>query len=161
MVKNKLLFYLSILFVLIWMVVIYFFSAASSDDSNSKSKMIIRNVVEFVCSEKSDKEVEVIVNKLNKPVRKCAHATVYFVLANFVNSVVCVFKRNKIYLSNLISLAVCFLYACTDEFHQTFVNQRTGQFSDVLIDTFGALIGCLVFDLIYKFIIKRRNISEN
>lgn len=159
--KNKLLLCLSIFLVLVWMVVIYCFSEAPSENSNSGSKTIIRNTLNFIYPDKDDKEIERIVIKLNKPVRKCAHATVYFVLANFVNSVVCVFKRNKLYLCNLISLGVCFLYACSDEWHQTFVSQRTGQFSDVLIDTLGALIGCLVFNLIYKNVVKRRNISEN
>ena len=51
----------------------------------------------------------------------------------------CRIKGNKIYL---IALVICFLYACTDEYHQTFVNGRTGQFSDVLIDTAGGAIGC-------------------
>lgn len=159
--KSKILFCLSILFVIFWMIVIFFFSEAPSEKSNSGSKTIIRNTLNFIYPDKDDKEIERIVIKLNKPVRKCAHATVYFILANSVNSVVCVFKKNRLYLCNLISLIVCFLYACTDEYHQTFVSHRTGQFSDVLIDSFGALIGCLVFDFVYKLIIKRRNISEN
>jgi len=41
-----------------------------------------------------------------------------------------------------------FLYACSDEFHQTFVPGRAGQFKDVLIDTAGALIGLIVVTLI-------------
>ena len=37
-----------------------------------------------------------------------------------------------------------------DEYHQTFIPGRTGQFSDSLIDTFGALIGCLLVILIVR-----------
>ena len=36
------------------------------------------------------------------------------------------------------------LYAATDEWHQTFVPGRAGQFQDVLIDACGALIGALL-----------------
>ncbi len=32
-------------------------------------------------------------------------------------------------------------YAMTDEFHQTFVPSRQGQFTDVLFDSSGALLG--------------------
>lgn len=148
--KSKLLLYLTILITLIWMVIIYSFSASPSEESNSKSKEIIRYVVEIVHKEKSKKEIELEVNKLNKPVRKIAHASVYFVLANFLNSLLCTIKKNKLKLCNIISVIICFIYACTDEFHQTFVTNRTGQISDVLIDTFGAIIGCLVFNFIYK-----------
>lgn len=155
--KNKLLIYLSILFVLIWMVIIYSFSAASSDKSNDASKGIVRNIIVFIHKDDlSDKEIEKLVIKYNKPLRKVAHASVYFILANFVNSAVCVFKKNKLYLCNIISLIICFLYACTDEWHQTFVAQRSGEFIDVIIDTFGAFLGCLVFNMIYKMIMKRR-----
>ena len=34
-----------------------------------------------------------------------------------------------------------FLYACSDEFHQFFIAGRSAQFTDVMIDTCGALIG--------------------
>ena len=42
-------------------------------------------------------------------------------------------------------LAAGFLYAVSDEIHQTFVPGRSGEVGDVLIDTFGVLIGvCMV-----------------
>ncbi|MBQ3466792.1 MAG: VanZ family protein, partial [Oscillospiraceae bacterium] len=41
----------------------------------------------------------------------------------------------------LTGLLFCFLYACSDEFHQLFVPGRAGMFSDVLIDTVGVLFG--------------------
>ncbi len=62
--------------------------------------------------------------------------------------------------SFILSMIICFIYACTDEYHQLFVKGRTGQFSDSLIDTVGALIGCSIYILIallIKYIIKRKN----
>ena len=41
----------------------------------------------------------------------------------------------------IIAISTVFIYACTDEFHQLFVPGRSGQFTDVLIDTAGGLIG--------------------
>lgn len=152
--NNKLLLYLTIFITLVWMVIIYSFSASPSDESNSKSKEIVRYIVKIVY--KDEEKIEKEVNKYNKPLRKFAHASVYFVLASFINSVICVIKKDKLWLCNIISIIICFIYACTDEFHQTFVSQRTGQISDVLIDTVGAIIGCMVFNFIYKKV-KRKN----
>ncbi len=158
--KNKFLLIMTILFTFIWMGVIFSFSNASSDVSNNGSKTIIRYIVKKIYKEKSDSDIEKIVVKINKPFRKFAHASVYLVLANFVNSVLCVFIKNKLKLCNMICLIVCFLYACTDEWHQTFISHRTGQISDVFIDTFGALIGCVIFDFIYKKV-KSKDIPKN
>ena len=52
------------------------------------------------------------------------------------------------------NILICFLltvfYACTDEYHQTFVSGRTGHFSDTLIDTSGGIVGIFVILLINK-----------
>ena len=45
-----------------------------------------------------------------------------------------------------LCLLICFLYACTDEFHQLF-RERTSSFIDVLIDTSGGLIAVLIIKL--------------
>ena len=42
------------------------------------------------------------------------------------------------------------IYAATDEFHQLFVDGRSGQFRDVLIDTFGGIAGIYIIYLICK-----------
>jgi VanZ family protein len=41
-------------------------------------------------------------------------------------------------------VAIVFLYASTDEFHQRFITSRTPLVSDVFIDTSGAVIGVIV-----------------
>ena len=59
------------------------------------------------------------------PIRKLAHFTEYLIL--------------------------CILYAFTDEYHQTFINGRTGQILDVLIDSSGSLLGSGIYYLGSKF----------
>lgn len=153
--KNKLLLYLSVILVIIWMGVIFMFSETPSDKSNEGSLKISRYIVEKIYSDKSIIEKEKLAKKFNKPIRKVAHGSVYFLLAIFVNSVVCTIKK-KLFICNLISIIICFIYACSDEFHQMFVLNRSPLIGDVFIDTFGALIGCLVFNFIYK---KAKSIS--
>jgi uncharacterized protein (DUF486 family) len=44
----------------------------------------------------------------------------------------------------LIAVCISFAYACTDEFHQTFVHGRTGTPVDVLIDSIGMALAAYV-----------------
>jgi VanZ family protein len=43
----------------------------------------------------------------------------------------------------LLALLICILYAISDEIHQMFIPGRSGQVSDVLIDSTGGLVGIL------------------
>ena len=151
--KNKILLCLSALLVIIWMGVIFMFSETPSDKSNAGSLKISRFIVEKIYCDKNTVEKEKLAKKFNKPLRKVAHGSVYLILAIFVNSVVCITKK-KNFICNLISIIFCFIYACTDEFHQMFVLNRSPLIGDVLIDTFGAIIGSLMFNFIYKKIKK-------
>lgn len=153
--KKKILLYLSVILVIIWMGVIFMFSETPSDKSNEGSMQISRFIVEKIYSSKKAIEKEKIAKKFNKPLRKFAHASVYFMLCIFVNSVVCT-RKIKLNICNLISILFCFIYACSDEFHQSFVLNRSPLIGDVFIDTFGALIGCFMFNFIYR---KIKNIS--
>ena len=46
------------------------------------------------------------------------------------------------------SLVFCFLYACSDEYHQTFVPGRAGAMVDVAVDMAGAAFGLILVLLI-------------
>lgn len=56
------------------------------------------------------------------------------------------FSFKKIYF---YSLLVSFLYACSDEFHQLFMNGRAGQLNDVFIDMIGSIF-CLICFYLYQ-----------
>lgn len=84
-------------------------------------------------------------------IRKMAHMSEYALLAL---SLIYAFSKcqlpiNRVYI---FSLLWTFLYACTDEFHQLFIGGRAGQFTDVLIDTSGAILMIILFHIIYKYI---------
>jgi len=64
--------------------------------------------------------------------RKCAHMTEYAILA------ILLVRATGSYAWAFV-LAIG--YACTDEFHQTFVRGRHGSPIDVGIDAIGALVG--------------------
>ena len=75
-------------------------------------------------------------------VRKLAHYSIYTLLG-FLASLT-VGRRRLFSKKSLGVLLFCFLYACSDEIHQIFVPGRAGMFTDVLIDTSGALTGMLI-----------------
>ena len=155
---------ISWILTILWAGLIIFMSSMNTNKSNEKSKTVINDVVEksiqttnglgITNKHPSKSKKQQVINKLNQPLRKVAHASEYFVFTILIlialkNSSV---KGRKMFI---ISLAICFIYACTDEYHQTFVNGRTGQFTDSLIDTLGGTIGCIVCLIINK--IKSKN----
>lgn len=157
------------LLVFVWMGVIFYFSDMNSDTSNSKSKTTINEVIEKTVAatnevgitdkHPTDKKKELVTEFLNRPLRKVAHGSVYFILAilliyAFLVSIQS--RHKKLLLVFLVTILICFLYACSDEYHQTFVVGRTGQFSDVLIDSVGALLGSGLSSVIYVFFRKKR-----
>lgn len=85
-------------------------------------------------------------------IRKYAHMAEFAALA--VSS--CLFFRELLpahmpKYAFPLCLVFCFLYACSDEFHQTFVPGRAGQFSDVLVDMAGVTAG-----LLFTLLVTRR-----
>ena len=59
----------------------------------------------------------------------------------------------------LIAVCIAFAYACTDEFHQTFVSGRTGTPVDVAIDSIGMAIAALLINLRRKTSDRRTEID--
>lgn len=155
-------FIISWILVILWMFNIYYLSNMDSELSNTKSKDTINTVVEssVVVTNKdiSKDNLNSIVNALNKPLRKCMHSFVFFILVIlFINA----FNNSNIrnYKCYLFSIVLSFIYACFDEFHQLYVTGRTGQLMDIGIDMIGVLIGVLVI-YIYGLLVKDRNIVK-
>ena len=146
------------LITFIWMIVIFIFSANDGASSVSKSKKITYEVINIVEKKKSEEEKKEKVEIIHPSVRKVAHAFEYAVLYILIISSLKAsnIKVNKIYL---ITLIICILYATTDEIHQLFVSDRSGNVIDVLIDSSGAIIGSIIISLIV--IIIRKNKEKN
>lgn len=83
---------------------------------------------------------ESVVKRVFTPiVRKSAHAIEYFILGILIINLLYVYNiNNKIIL---LSLFVCFIYACSDEVHQLFIIGRSCQLIDILLDSLGGFLG--------------------
>lgn len=161
---------LLLLLLVLQMTLIFTMSSFGSDSSNAQSNQII-HVLHQVFPNLSNEHSFFGASNLTLVVRKTAHFAEYVILgllfflvyrAYFVKLTNAKFsdtKLSNIKLSDvkfsdakLLLFALCssFLYACTDELHQLFVSGRSGQFTDVLIDTLGAFFGCLLLLMIRR-----------
>ena len=156
--KHKKIIIFSILLLVLSMITIFLFSSESGISSNETSKTVAKEVLKVV---KKDKEVtEQEVNDFYKSniviIRKVAHLTEFAILGFLMINTYQLIKKELNKKAIAISTFLSFIYACTDELHQYFVNGRTARILDIFVDTTGALLGCLLFYLIYKKITKKQ-----
>ena len=130
------------------MIFIFLLSNDNGQVSTKKSDGFIIRLVETFSSRKlSADEKERWTTYLVVPVRKSAHLFIYLILGLLVYNFIVEFIPFN-YKAFLFSMGISFLYACSDEVHQIFVSGRSGQISDVFLDSFGALLGyCYLYIL--------------
>ena len=126
--------------VLIWMTLI--FSASSDSHSYQHSAGIFEPFLRWLFPQMSQTQIETI----HHLIRKCGHLTEYAILALLLWRALHQSKNNLPPWSWPKvggTLLIVFLYAASDEFHQSFVPTRTALVSDVFIDAAGGAIGLL------------------
>lgn len=125
-------------------------SIDKNQTSESEKEALTTQTQQNQTNQKEQKE-EQLIEKLNKPLRKCMHASEYFVLSILIYNCLKTFKKSN-WKTLIIPIVISFLYACTDEIHQLFIDGRTSQFTDVLIDTFGAILGVAMINVAIRII---------
>ncbi len=83
-------------------------------------------------------------------VRKAAHFSEYALLAFLWFRALADGQRHDVVRAIGLSFAICALYAVTDEFHQSFVPDRTASPVDVLIDSSGAAFALIAISASIK-----------
>lgn len=144
--------YVLLVLIILWMGVIFIFSSKTGSESTKQSdgfiSITIGNIVSIFDKSLTNEEKERIIDIAEIPIRKIAHITEYFILTILVSLFVNSYKisiKNVVY----ITFAICILYSCSDEIHQLFVSDRSGQIIDVLIDSIGISIWLIIYYL-YK-----------
>lgn len=139
------------------MVFIFVMSARDAESSSRLSKGFLSTLIGTLLGrflpQLSEKGVEY-------DIRKYAHMFEYCCLSvsSFLFFRELYRNRARRGLSAAASaLALCILYACSDEWHQTFVAGRSGRASDVLVDTIGSLIGLAAAGLLFLLYQRRQN----
>lgn len=147
-------FVLSAAAAIIWMAVIFLFSAQNGDESSSTSSRAVFFICNIFHYSPSPSTLEV----MTFCVRKAAHMTEFGILSlltlNMIHKGFGAFRG--IYL---ISFAFASLYAASDEIHQLFINGRSGQFTDWIIDSAGIIIWLFAAWVMMKIIYSHRRKS--
>ena len=119
------------------------FSASADSHSYEHSSRFVEPFLRWLFPTMSWVNIE----KIHHVIRKCGHLTEYAVFALLVWRALHLSKNHLPAWSWPKvggTLLIVFIYAATDEFHQSFVPTRTALVSDVFIDTAGGAIGLLV-----------------
>ena len=126
--------------------VIFYFSNQVADNSDVQSSRLVEFVSKIIPAIRDMNEPDKTILKeeiLTPIIRKTAHYSIYTILGIFTYNFIATYEtttRKKI----IYALLFCTCYAATDEFHQLFVQGRSGELRDILIDSIGALTGILI-----------------
>ncbi len=156
MVKKIILFILTVG----WMMTIFALSGQEANESSVLSRGVVQKIIDNIPVIKNyspEKKAE-ICDEIHGLVRKIAHFGLYLILGILVYLLCIEFGlRHAFWIAALI----CMLYAATDETHQLFVAGRSGEISDVCIDTSGAVCGIILVKLFKCFAKKYTFLTKN
>lgn len=134
------------------------FSMMPGDESSQTSGVILRTLMVLVEGVSHNEISTEMLGVIHIIIRKCAHFTEYALLgASVMYAMWSKIKRFSFGLFMVWSVAI--LYATTDEIHQYFVPGRYGTWTDVLIDSCGAITGILIYRAIVKNSFLKKSMS--
>ena len=140
------------------MVFIFSMSAQNAEASNQTSGGVIRFTLSLVYpgfNSLGQQAQNQIVSSLQGLVRSTAHFSVFAAHCFSYLIFTLTLEKLKLLMRYLSSIIFSVLYAVSDEIHQLFTPGRAFQFTDVLVDTLGIMLGAAVMYLIMKLIKKR------
>ena len=150
-----------ILLLIISMGTMHYFSSQDGSTSKAQSNAVIEIIDDIrdkvtIKNEKLKKINEAVMKELKKHkksllVRKAAHFTMYAVIGGMAMLVIYSFSKH-IFLSATLSFTLAFLYAVFDERSQMAVDGRSGNFTDVLIDSSGALLAIFILAILFLLV---------
>lgn len=154
---------------LILMVVIFIFSAQPAVTSSAMSSPLAQMLVKLFYpsyDRMGAHEQTTLVDIWSFIVRKGAHLAEYTLLGSLILLAIGSVRSTRsgspmcsaICCGKLPLIAICAgaFYAATDELHQRFVPGRSGQLSDLLLDSVGVVTGVLIVLLIAQIKSARR-----
>ena len=121
-----------------WVAVLFFFSGQTGAESGALSMRVTRFLLRIF------PWLPWTAEALNPVLRKLAHFGIFAVEGLLLTSAVLTTLRRRPALGVVLACAVCAGMAALNEFHQSFMDARSCELRDVLIDSGGAAAGALV-----------------
>ena len=137
---------LSIVLLVAWMGVIFFFSHQTAQDSSQTSGGVIELVAEKLYPDfenLSQSEKEEIVASFQFAVRKGAHLAAFAILGFFAFLTFISYTHLRFWSRIMLAAVVSLLYAASDEIHQHFIDGRSCELRDFLIDAIGIALSLM------------------
>ncbi|MFI3177754.1 MAG: VanZ family protein [Eubacteriales bacterium] len=139
---------------ILMMAIIFAFSHAPANVS-SETSMALTTTLQLYAQELwgGESVTSAALETMEWVVRKLAHVTEYALLS----ITICyayggMRKAASVGMLQVVGVAILLsgLYAVTDEVHQLFIDGRSGQVRDVVIDTVGATLGGIFYFIVVK-----------
>ncbi|OCT11902.1 hypothetical protein A8709_28995 [Paenibacillus pectinilyticus] len=155
-IRSKTVFYVFLVAAILWMAVIYMKSAQTYQQQSLKpfleSKLSVTQLKEHFPHVEFTYDKQVVswkdpINFIEFLIRKAGHVSEYAMLA-LLWSIALLMKPVRLSIALCSSFLISVLYAMTDEWHQTFVKDRTGHPIDVVMDSVGILGAILLIWLV-------------
>jgi VanZ family protein len=146
---KKIIMVLGIILSVTWMIVIFTYSNKSGEQVDEKANTIIQTITvsDETYQQKTEEEKILVNNDYEFYISKTVHVLEYGALCFFLLMAFVLVKKRS--LNYLFSFIITVLFAISDEWHQTFIPDRTSRPQDVLIDASAAIICILSIELIY------------
>lgn len=125
--------------VAVCMGIIFWLSSRTAEESSAQSSTVLQWLISIF----GDNFFTTFI------VRKSAHCLEFTGLCVLFNLALFRTKKKRM---PLLSIVLTSLYAVSDEVHQLFVEGRSCQFTDWVIDSFGAILGSIGFLILYAII---------
>lgn len=145
-----LLIVLMMVMLLITLAMIWYFTNQNGQVSHVKSTEIAINIKNTLAKNFKINETDYFWRyNMEELVRKGAHFIEFMILGLIACTLFNLLFLRRVWLSANISLVLCFIYACLDEYRQCFVSERTPCWFDVKVDVSGAFIGIVMITIIF------------
>lgn len=131
-----------------WMIAVFYFSHQTGEESSNLS----RSLANFI-----SKGDTVKAENYEPVVRKVAHMTEYSIGAMIFYGITLTFPKISRKRKLIYTIIFILLYASTDELHQKYIVDRSGNVIDVFVDLFGAAMGIVGILIVEATIIMMDN----
>ena len=121
-----------IIMLIFWMISVFFLSNQSGDKSGALSKKVALYIT--FGNEQATENIE-------PTIRKVAHILEYSVGAMLFFGILITYEKYTLLARIIMTITFILVYSGLDEFHQSFINARSGNWIDILIDSFGGALG--------------------
>ena len=160
--KVKVIRFILVLLLLVTFGMIFNFSNQDSDKSGSTSQKLTEAITRDIkaIQELNKDEKAKVIDQIENIIRKIAHFSLYALVGFLLMSLLITYninEKNKI----ISTVTIGAIYAISDEFHQSFIPGRSGQASDVFLDTLGVAVGGLFILLIIKIVNRLKKNKNN